>query len=206
MCKMSTSSEHDPTLIFRKFKDYFDAKLNSISKPHNHHNAFKELELKLEAKNLTKPGNIAPYKFCGQLEIFLSKIKSAIQNEEEPGTVLQSVEGAMKLISDRKQKIRIADSSKAGWGTISQLDKTEADKLSSEQHKKVLAAEEAAFKEIERRKRQRHDAPQPPLSHRPAPDHPDRFLFRGTVTETIYPLQITLLCYTHCIMNPPKSD
>ena len=46
---------------------------------------------------------------------------------------LQAVQEGTTLIAERKQKVRIADSSKAGWGTVSHLDKTNVDKLTAEQ-------------------------------------------------------------------------
>jgi hypothetical protein len=71
---MSTSSDHVQTAeIFDKFKDFFDAKFSAINKTPNDSTALKELKLKLEAKDLSRPGNIAQYEFCGQLEIVLAK-------------------------------------------------------------------------------------------------------------------------------------
>ena len=51
----------------------FDAKFSAINKTPNDSTALKELKLKLEAKDLSRPGNIAQYEFCGQLEIVLAK-------------------------------------------------------------------------------------------------------------------------------------
>ncbi|XP_038065367.1 uncharacterized protein LOC119735646 [Patiria miniata] len=180
---MSTSSDNVQTEMFDKFKDYFDAKFSAISQPEDDSTALKELKLKLEANDLSRPGNIAQFEFCGQLEILLLyKIQSALTTENNTGAVLQALQEGLDLLADRKQTIRIADSSKAGWGTIFHLDKRNADKLSAEQHKKVLAAKEAALKDIETRKRRRNESPQLQQSgsnSKPAFGHPDRYLFRG---------------------------
>ena len=141
----------DTTLIFEKFKDYFDQRFNSITTPQNESSSLRELKNKLEARELSKAGNIAQFEFCGKIELALDKIKEAITEKSDIDSAIEVLRDAELLVAERKRKIRIADQSKAGWATVSQLDKKDTEHLTSEQLKSVRIAEEEALKQIESR-------------------------------------------------------
>ena len=167
----------DTNLVFQKFKDYFDERFSAISKPRQETSTVKELKNKLEAKELAKPGNIGQFEFCGKLEIALDKAKLALVNNSDPESAIEALQDAEELVADRKRKIRIADGSKAGWVTVSKLDKKTNAHLSPEQQKSVKIAEEEALKYLDGRKRKRRDSQYGSDS---MPHPTDRRLFRGT--------------------------
>ena len=154
---MSTEeiSQPDPAIIFQKFKQYFDEKFQAIDTPKRDVVSVRELKNKLEAKELSKPGNVAQFEFCGKLEIALDNIKSAIIARHDTDAAIDAIQKAEQLVFDRKQKIKIADASKAGWSTVNRLDQSEH--LSADQQKSVKAAEEEALKDIEQRKRRKRE-------------------------------------------------
>ena len=157
---MANAEEHGSALstelLFEKFQSYFDKKFDKLANSTiTDETAVKELKIKLEAKELTKPGNSAQLLFCGQLEIILDKIKVAFLQKGDTDKVVEAIHEAEDLLADRKQKIKIADSSRAGWITIQQLEKGGKRDQSSEDQKKVQIAEDAALKELEGRKKQK---------------------------------------------------
>ena len=177
------TTQPNPELIFQKFKQYFDNKFRAIETPKQDSPSVRELKNKLEAKDLTRPGNVAQFEFCGRLEIAIDSIKAAVLVKQDSDAAIEAIHTAEQLISDRKRKIKIADASKAGWSTIAHLDK--ADHLTSEQQKSVKAAEEEALKELDLRKRRKRDN----QHGASGPDPTDRYLFRGTcIFSTSLPL------------------
>ncbi|XP_038066818.1 uncharacterized protein LOC119737471 isoform X2 [Patiria miniata] len=166
----------DTSLIFQKFKDYFDGRFDAISTPKQESSSIRELRNKLEAKELERPGNTEQFEFCGKLEIALDRAKLALVNNPDPDSALEILQEAEELVADRKKKIRIADGSKAGWVTVAKLDKKGSGNLSAEQQKSVKIAEEEALKDLESRKRKRRDS----QYHGSDTLHTaDRRLFRG---------------------------
>ena len=185
---MSTeeSRASDTSLIFQKFKDYLDCRFDAISTPKQESTSIRELKNKLEAKELERPGNVEQYRFCGKLEIVLDKAKLALGNNPDPDAILEILQEAEELVTERKKKIRIADGSKAGWVTVAKLDKKGSGNLSVEQQKSIQIAEDEALKELESRKRKRRDYQCHGTD--PTPHAADRRLFRGTDI---------LLCFLH---------
>ena len=187
---MSTDQPSQPpdatSLIFEKFKDYFDQRFKDLPRSSQESTSgIKQLQNKLEAKELARPGNSAQFEFCGNLEIILDKARTALTENSDAESALQALDEAHDLIKERKRKIRIADGSKAGWATNAHLDKKGNEKLgvSAEELKGIKIAEEEALKEQHDRKRKRQDGPDP------VPKDPsDRRLFRGTDI---------LLCFLH---------
>ena len=57
----------------------------------------RELKNKLEAKDLTRPSNIAQFKFCGKLEIALNNIKSAIIVKHNADAAIEAIYAAEQL-------------------------------------------------------------------------------------------------------------
>ena len=175
----SSSSSPDVAVLFEKFKDYFDARFNSLDQPSSDPD-LQKLKAKLAAKELNKPGNQAQFEFCGLLEVSLGKIRAALSSTSSDSKLkaVEALQEADSLISERKKKIRIADSSNAGWSTIVQLERNEGSGLSAEQQKRVLAAEDAVLQEQNNRKRLRQDGPTDRSS---AAGHQtlDKQLFRG---------------------------
>ena len=96
--------------------------------------------------------------FCGELEILLGRIKKSLPQKSDLQEVFDTIVEAEDLITDRKQKIKIADSSKAGWVTVQHLESGGKKDQSAEVQKKVLIAEEAALKDLEGRKRQKRSS------------------------------------------------
>ena len=139
-------SQPDPAIFFQKFKQYFDEKFQAIDTPKRDARSVRELKNKLEAKELSKPGNVAQFEFCGKLEIALDNIKSAIIARHDTDAAIDAIQKAEQLVFDCKQKIKIADASKAGWSTVNRLDQSEH--LSADQQKSVKAAEEEALLKI----------------------------------------------------------
>ena len=150
----------------------------------------KELRNKLQAKELGRPGNVEQFEFCGKLEILVGKSKLALTDRPDLDSAVQALDEALELIADRKRKIRIADGSKAGWATITHLNKRGNEDLgiSSDQLKSIKIAEEEALKEQQDRKRRRQDGPD--LVPK---DSSDRRLFRGRLTSI------------HCFFTCPHS-
>ena len=112
---------------------------------------FQQLQNELKAQKLAKQGNIAQFIFCGQLEIQSGKIKVAILQKDDIQQAIDAIQETEELVASRKQNIQIADSSKTGWMTIQHQEKAEKTGISSEDQKRVAAAEEAAEKELETR-------------------------------------------------------
>ena len=79
----------------------------------------------------------------------------AILQKNDIQKAIDAIKEMEELIAKRKKKIKIADDSKSGWMTIQYLEKGEHSTTSSEECKRVLAAEESAEKEIENRKKQK---------------------------------------------------
>ena len=172
-------SSPDVALLFEKFKDYFDARFSAIDQPSSDPD-LQKLKAKLAAKELSKPGNQAQFEFCGLLEVSLGRIRAALSTTSSDSKLkaLEALQEAESLLAERKKKIRIADSSKAGWSTIAHLDRNEGSGLSADQQKRVLAAEDAALQEQNTRKRLRQDGPndRPSVAGSQALD---KQLFRG---------------------------
>ncbi len=81
-------------------------------------------------------------------------------------------------MADRKRQIKIADTSKAGWMTIQQMEKGDKKNQTADEQKKVQIAEEAALKELDSRKRPKRTSDQ--LSQDGViKTGADRSLFRG---------------------------
>ena len=182
----------DTTLVFEKFKDYYDQRFNAIAAPKQDFSSIKQLKVKLEAKELVRPGNIAQFEFCGNLEILLDNAKLALVEKSDPEAAVAALQEAEELIADRKAKIRIADGSKAGWATVSKLDKSSSEYLLAEQRKSVKVAEEEALKDLESRKRKRRDA-----SEATTRDLADQRLFRGTHFYFFFSLHLCACRPTH---------
>ena len=183
------------SLNFDKFKDYFDRSFNELQSPSEDSSTIKELRNKLQAKELSRPDNVEQFEFCGKLEILVGKSKLALTDRPDLDSAVQALDEALELIADRKRKIRIADGSKAGWATITHLNKRGNEDLgiSSDQLKSIKIAEEEALKEQQDRKRRRQDGPDPVPK-----DSSDRRLFRGRPTHNS-------LCYfmlRHCACKP----
>ncbi len=56
-------------VLFQKFQQYFDQKFEKIcneTRANDEASALKELKNKIDAQELSKPGNIAQFSFCGQ--------------------------------------------------------------------------------------------------------------------------------------------
>ena len=140
---------------FEKFKDYFDDTFHSILAQKSDDFALKELKNKLATKELNRPANVAQYEFCGQLEIYLDKIKVVILQSRDTEKVIKAIQQAEELVKGRKQKIKIANSSKVGWTTIQHMNKADSEDLTNDQWKRVQAAEDAALKDLESHKRAR---------------------------------------------------
>ena len=125
---------------------------------------------------------IAQFSFCGQLEIRLGKVKVAILQKNDIQKAIDVIQEMEELITHRKQKIQIADSSKTGWITIQHLEKGEKTSLSPEDRKRVAAADEAAEKEIENRKKQKRTATERRNQDGDKTFSTNRDLFRGNET------------------------
>ena len=70
----------DTNALFEKFQLYFNSKFEALSnnnKPQDD-TELKVIKNKLEARELSKPGNSAQYAFCGELEILLGRIKKSL--------------------------------------------------------------------------------------------------------------------------------
>ncbi|XP_038063342.1 uncharacterized protein LOC119734034 [Patiria miniata] len=173
-------------LLFEKFQLYFDQKFDKLSstKPVTDP-SIKELRNKLEAQELARPGNTAQYLFCGELQIILDKIKCAILQSCNTDAAISAIQQAEDLLADRKRKIKIADSSKAGWMTIQHLEKGAKKNQSPEELRKVQLAEEAACKELEGRKKLKRSSTdrQYASDFRSTTDRP---LFRGMPNDMCF--------------------
>ena len=108
----ASASAFNPEPLFDKFKEYFNHKFESLQIP-KEEIGLKEIKNKLEAKELNRPGNSAQFEFCGQLEILLDKIKICLIKKGELQEAIDSIQEAEELVADRKNNIKIADSSKA---------------------------------------------------------------------------------------------
>ena len=204
MSREDQASTFNTDALFDKFKNYFDDKFNRISSTQkSEEDGLKELKNKLVAKDLHRPGNSAQYEFCGQLEIYLDKIKLSILKTGDTEKTIEAIQQAEDLIKDRKQKIKIADESKAGWTTVQFLEKGSANNLTSEQRKRVQTAEDAALKELEARKRPRiskqHDRDY--TYTQPIPNSADRSLFRGKCIHETHPNRyfFVLVQFSHIV-------
>ena len=169
---MSTNEDQpalNPEKLFDKFKEYFNYKFESIatsSKDKADQVNIKELTNKLEARDLTRPGNSAQFEF-----------KAALERSNIPAAI-EALKGAEAIITERKKTIKIADSSKAGWATVQELDKTGKDRT-PEEAKRIIVAEEAALKSIERRKKFKQSPTSSTYGNGTNKSTADRFLFRG---------------------------
>ena len=113
----------DTNALFEKFQLYFNSKFEALSnnnKPQDD-TELKVIKNKLEARELSKPGHSAQQAFCGELEILLARMKNSLLQKSDLQEVFDTIVKAEDLIIDRKQKIKIADSSKAGWVTVQHL-------------------------------------------------------------------------------------
>ena len=180
---MSTNEDQpalNPEKLFDKFKEYFNYKFETIatsSKDTADQVNIKELTNKLEARDLTRPGNSAQFEFCWKVEIAHDKIKAALEKSNIPAAI-EALKGAEAIITERKKTIKIADSSKAGWATVQELDKTGKDRT-PEEAKRIIVAEEAALKSIERRKKFKQSPASSTYGNGTNKSTADRFLFRG---------------------------
>ena len=105
----------------------------------------KEIKNKLEATELNRPDNSAQLEYCGQLEILLDNIKICLLNLLKKGKIqeaIYAIQEAEELVTDRKKKIQ-------------HIEKGGKDNILAEQRKRIQAAEEAAMKDLEGRKRQK---------------------------------------------------
>ena len=89
---------------------------------------------------------------------------------------IEAIQAAEELVADRKKKIKIADSSKAGWNTVQHMEKRDSGQT-SEERKRIQVAEESALKEIDARKRQKV---RPTTFSRGNEALGDRYLFQST--------------------------
>ena len=122
----------------------------------------------------------------------------AFINNSDPDSGIEALQEAEELIAERKKKIRIAVSSKAGWVTVSKLNKKGIAHLSSEQQKDVKIAEEDALKDLDSRKRKKRD-----LQHHgfnSTPHLPDRRL-RGTHSYTLVFFSLQAYMYIPYCLN-----
>ena len=144
------------SLIFDKFKDYFDRRFNELQTPSEDSPTIKEFRNELQAKELSRPGNVEQFEFGGKLEILVGKSKLALTDRPDLDAAVQALDEAQELIADRKRKIRIADASIAGRATIAHLNKRGNENLgiSSDQLESIKIAEQEALKEQQDRKAQ----------------------------------------------------
>ena len=113
----------------------------------------KQLKVESELK-FTYPGNERNYKFNLEVLDHLDSVSKAL-HAQDSAKACQRLHDSIKLIKERNRKIRIADSSEAGWLTVKHYENN-AVALDLEDDKRIRAAEREALrvKTLTRAKRQ----------------------------------------------------
>ncbi|XP_038049633.1 uncharacterized protein LOC119723154 isoform X2 [Patiria miniata] len=182
---MSTKETLNTEALFEKFQSYFDQKFDSISNHSKNDNAsILELRNKIEAQDLKRSGNSAQYEFCGKIQILTNKIKLSLLAKDDLTSAIEAIQELEEITADRKQKIQIADSSKAGWITVQHLEKGTGKNQFPEKQKRILAAEESTLKELENRKRQKKTTTD--RQHKGSLSSANHSLFRGLPNDFCY--------------------
>lgn len=131
-----TKLDEHKTLLTNQYTGAHEAAENALS-------ISKQLKSEADIK-FSHPGNERNFKFNRSVEDILQKAVSSLESDNIENT-RDFITQALTLLRERNRKIRIADSSEAGWLTVKHYEAS-AVALDPEDDKKIRQAEREALR------------------------------------------------------------